>query len=207
MVASPQCRPFRGRFVAQKRARKRGNLSIIDNVRTNAQQHTQHAQDTPQNDSCGQLQTMCDCPAVFSASSVHASGQRRPFRRAFKSQMRSSRLPGHLKVTLTLRSNQASSPMTLRLRRRGKEVEKGVDRPQVAGGKSSGGVRRRPATGPGTRLLSGRSEAAAAVSGSGAPRVSTSGTPERQWETEQKGGWVALRSTELLGCTGSPGWR
>jgi hypothetical protein len=140
VVASPQCRPFRGRFVAQKRARKRGNLSIIDNVRTNAQQHTQHAQDTPQNDSCGQLQTMCDCPAVFSASSVHASGQRRPFRRAFKSQMRSSRLPGHLKVTLTLRSNQASSPMTLRLRRRGKEVEKGVDRPQVAGGKSSGGV-------------------------------------------------------------------
>ena len=39
-----------------------------------------------------------------------------------------------------------------------------------------------------------------------APRVSTSGTPERQWETEQKGGWTALRSTELLGCTGSPGW-
>ena len=28
----------------------------------------------------------------------------------------------------------------LRLRRRGKEVEKGVGRPQVAGGKSSGGV-------------------------------------------------------------------
>ena len=60
---------------------------------------------------------------------------------------------------------------------------------------------------PGTRLLAGRSEAAAAVSGSGAPRVSTLGTPERQRETEQKGGWVALRSTELLGCTGSPGWR
>ena len=84
VVASPQCRPFRGRFVAQKRARKRGNLSIIDNVRTNAQQHTQHAQDTPQNDSCGQLQTKCDCPAVFSASSVRAGGQRRPFRDSWR---------------------------------------------------------------------------------------------------------------------------
>jgi hypothetical protein len=30
--------------------------------------------------------------------------------------------------------------MTLRLQRGGKEVEKGVGRPQAAGGKSSGGV-------------------------------------------------------------------
>ena len=106
----------------------------------------------------------------------------------------------------TPRRTKAPSPITLRLRWGGKEVEKGVGRPQVAAGKSSM-CAMRPATGPGTRLLAGRSEAAAAVSGSGAPRVSTLGTPERQRETEQKGGWVALRSTELLGCTGSPGWR
>ena len=40
----------------------------------------------------------------------------------------------------TPRKTKATSPMTLRLRRGGKEVEKGVDRPQVVGGKSSGGV-------------------------------------------------------------------
>ena len=37
----------------------------------------------------------------------------------------------------TPRRTKATSPMTLRLRRGGKEVEKGVGRPQVAGGKSS----------------------------------------------------------------------
>ena len=40
----------------------------------------------------------------------------------------------------TPRKTKATSPMTLRLRRGGKEVEKGVGRPHVAGGKSSGGV-------------------------------------------------------------------
>ena len=40
----------------------------------------------------------------------------------------------------TPRRTKATSPMTLRLRRGEKEVEKGVGRPQVAGGKSSGGV-------------------------------------------------------------------
>ena len=40
----------------------------------------------------------------------------------------------------TPRKTKATSPMTLRLRQGEKEVEKGVGRPQVAGGKSSGGV-------------------------------------------------------------------
>ena len=136
--------PAAGRFAVvscSKSGHEKGaTFQLLTTLRTNTQERTQHAQGTPQNDSCGQLQTMCDCPAVLSASSVRAGGQRRPFRRAFKSQMSSSRLPRHLKFTLTLRSNQASSPMTLRLRRGGKEVEKGVGRPQVAGGKSSGRV-------------------------------------------------------------------
>ena len=70
----------------------------------------------------------------------------------------------------TPRRTKATSPMTLRLRWAGKEVEKGVGRPQVVAGKSSM-CAMRPATGPGTRLLAGRSEAAAATSGSRAPRV------------------------------------
>ena len=40
----------------------------------------------------------------------------------------------------TPRRTKATSPMTLRLRWGGKDVEKGVGRPQVVGGKSSGGV-------------------------------------------------------------------
>ena len=70
---------------------KRGNLSMADDTRTTTQQRTQHAPVAPHNDSCSQLRVIYDCPAVFSASSVHAGGQRRPFRHAFKSQMRSSR--------------------------------------------------------------------------------------------------------------------
>ena len=112
---------------------------MADDTRTNVQQCTQHALGTPQNDIFSQLGTVCDYPAVFLANSVRAGGQRRPFHHAFKSLM-SHLVSRHLKFTLTLRSNQASSPMTLRLRRGGKEVEKGVDRPQVVGGKSSGGV-------------------------------------------------------------------
>ena len=104
---------------------------------------------------------------------------------------------------LNLTHSTHSTPKRLRCAR--KEVEKGVGRPQVVGGKSSM-CAMRPATGPGTRLLAGRSEAAAATSGSRAPRVSTSGTQERQWKSGRKGGQVAPRSTELLGCTGWPGW-
>ena len=81
-------------FALKKRARKRGNLLIADTLRTNVQQCTQHALDTPQNDIFSQLRTICDCPAVFLANSVRAGGQRRPFHHAFKSLMRSSRLPG-----------------------------------------------------------------------------------------------------------------
>ena len=93
VVASPWWRPFRSRFALKKRARKRGNLLIADTLRTNVQQCTQHALDTPQNDIFSQLRTICDCPAVFLANSVRAGGQRRPFRHTFKSLMRSSRLP------------------------------------------------------------------------------------------------------------------
>jgi hypothetical protein len=107
-VASPRWWPFRSRFALKKRARKRGNLLIADTLRTNIQQHTQHAPDSLQNDSCSQLRTICDRPAVFLASSMRAGGQRRPFRRAFKSQMRSSRLVGVLKFTLVVRSDHAS---------------------------------------------------------------------------------------------------
>ena len=94
VVASPWWRPFRSRFALKKRARKRGNLLIADTLRTNVQQCTQHALDTPQNDIFSQLRTICDCPAVFLANSVRAGGQRRPFHHAFKSLMRSSRLLG-----------------------------------------------------------------------------------------------------------------
>ena len=107
-VRSAGCWRNGGRFITQILSRKRGNLSMADDTRTTTQQRTQHAPVAPHNDSCSQLRVICDCPAVFSASSVHAGGQRRPFRHAFKSQMRSSRLPGHLKFTLALRSNQAS---------------------------------------------------------------------------------------------------
>ena len=93
-VASPRWRPFRSRFAFKKRARKRGNLSMADTLRTNVQQCTQHALDTPQNDIFSQLRTICDCPAVFLANSVRAGGQWRPFQHAFKSLMRSSRLLG-----------------------------------------------------------------------------------------------------------------
>ena len=107
-VASPRWWSFRSRSALKKRARKRGNLSIADMLRTNVQQCTQHALDTPQNDIFSQLRTICDCPAVFLASSMRAGGQRRPFRHAFKSQMRSSRLVGVLKFTLVVRSDHAS---------------------------------------------------------------------------------------------------
>ena len=97
-----------GRFGKEILTRKRGNLFDVDDTRTNTRQHTQHAPDAPQNDSCSQLRVMCDYPAVFSSSSMRAGGQRRPFRRAFKSQMRSSRLVGVLKFTLVVRSDHAS---------------------------------------------------------------------------------------------------
>jgi hypothetical protein len=61
---------------------------MADDTRTTIQQRTQHAPDAPHNGSCSQLRVIYDCPAVSSASSVHAGGQRRPFRHAFKSQMR-----------------------------------------------------------------------------------------------------------------------
>ena len=93
-VASPRWRPFRSRFTFKKRARKRGNLLIADTLRTNVQQCTQHALDTPQNDIFSQLRTIYDCPAVFLANSVRTGGQWRPFQHAFKSLMRSSRLLG-----------------------------------------------------------------------------------------------------------------
>ena len=86
--------PFRDRFPFKFLSRKRGNLSSSDATRTNVQQCTQHALDTPQNDIFSQLRTICDCPAVFLANSVRAGGQRRPFHHAFKSLMRSSRLLG-----------------------------------------------------------------------------------------------------------------
>ena len=107
-VRSAGCWRNGDRFNAQILSRKRGNLSIADDTRTNIQQRTQHTPDAPENGSCSHLRVICDCPAIFPASSVLAGGQRRPFRRAFKSRMRSSRLPGHLKFTLALRSNQAS---------------------------------------------------------------------------------------------------
>ena len=93
-VASPRRWTFRSRFVFKTWARKRGNLSMSDKTRTNVQQHTQHAPDALQSDSCSQLRTICDSPAVFLANSVRAGGQRRPFHHAFKSLMRSSRLLG-----------------------------------------------------------------------------------------------------------------
>ena len=127
-VRSAGCWRNGGRFITQILSRKRGNLSMADDTRTTTQQRTQHAPVAPHNDSCSQLRVIYDCPAVFSASSVHAGGQRRPFRHAFKSQMRSSRLPGHLKFTLALRSNQASwgaprvAPTPVRLKGQGKWV-------------------------------------------------------------------------------------
>ena len=139
-VASPRCWPFRSRFVSKKRARKRGNLYMIDNLahectRTHATRpgHTPERQLWSATDNvrlpCRFIGQQCTCR--WSATTVSPCIQ-------ISDEIISS--PGHLKFTLTLRSNQASSPMTLRLRRGGKEVEKGVDRPQVAGGKSSGGV-------------------------------------------------------------------
>ena len=47
-VASPRWWPFRSRFALKKRARKRGNLSMADTLRTNIQQRTQHARWTEQ---------------------------------------------------------------------------------------------------------------------------------------------------------------
>ena len=140
VVASPWWRPFRSRFALKKRARKRGNLYMIDNLahectRTHATRpgHTPERQLWSATDNvrlpCRFIGQQCTCR--WSATTVSP---------CIQISDESSRLPRHLKFTLTLRSNQASSPMTLRLRRGGKEVEKGVDRPQVAGGKSSGGV-------------------------------------------------------------------
>eukprot|EP01046_Picozoa_sp_COSAG06_P027744 COSAG06_NODE_2466_length_6820_cov_19.323613_3_plen_98_part_00 len=66
----------------------------------------------------------------------------------------------------------------------------GRDYRSDATGNSQGEVHRERARNDireGACLLAGRSEAAAAVSGSGAPRVSTLGTPERQREAEQEG--------------------
>ena len=89
-VRSAGCWRNGDRFTAQILSRKRGNLSMADDTRTTIQQRTQHAPDAPHNGSCSQLRVIYDCPAVSSASSVHAGGQRRPFRHAFKSQMRAA---------------------------------------------------------------------------------------------------------------------
>ena len=64
------------------------------------------------------------------------------------------------------------------------------------------GVRRRPATGPGTRLLAGRSEPAATASGSGALRDCDVGRARKTAGTEQKNGWMALRSAGWMGLSG-----
>ena len=99
-VRSAGCWRTGDRFNAQILSRKRGNLSIADDTRTNIQQRTQHTPDAPENGSCSHLRVICDCPVVFLANSVRAGGQRRPFHHAFKSLMRSSLSPGHLKFTL-----------------------------------------------------------------------------------------------------------
>jgi hypothetical protein len=90
-VRSAGCWRNGDRFNAQILSRKRGNLSIADDTRTNIQQRTQHTPDAPENGSCSHLRVICDCPVVFLANSVRAGGQRRPFHHAFKSLMRSSR--------------------------------------------------------------------------------------------------------------------
>ena len=97
-----------GRFGKEILARKRGNLFDVDDTRTNTRQHTQHAPDAPQNDSCSQLRVMCDYPAVFSSSSVRLGGRRRPFRHAFKSQDEIIAPRHALVFTLTVRSHHAN---------------------------------------------------------------------------------------------------
>jgi len=76
-VRSAGCWRNGDRFNAQILSRKRGNLSIADDTRTNIQQRTQHTPDAPENGSCSHLRVICDCPAIFPASSVLAGGQRR----------------------------------------------------------------------------------------------------------------------------------
>jgi hypothetical protein len=124
-VRSAGCWRNGGRFITQILSRKRGNLSMADDTRTTTQQRTQHAPVAPRNDSCSQLRVIYDCPAVFSASSVHAGGQRRPFRHAFKSQMRSSRaseVHPRSSIQPSKRGGTASCSTPVRLQGQGKWV-------------------------------------------------------------------------------------
>jgi hypothetical protein len=124
-VRSAGCWRNGGRFITQILSRKRGNLSMADDTRTTTQQRTQHAPVAPHNDSCSQLRVIYDCPAVFSASSVHAGGQRRPFRHAFKSQMRSSRaseVHPRSSIQPSKRGGTASCSTPVRLQGQGKWV-------------------------------------------------------------------------------------